>query len=77
VVDGRDRVACALAAAAYLGDRGVIVWDDATRDRYRDGFAELAAAGWARVDFHGPKPLSWSEHATAILYRRGANVLGL
>ena len=36
-VDGRARVACALAAVEYLKADGILVWDDSQRPRYADG----------------------------------------
>ena len=36
-VDGRARVACALAAVEYLAPEGILVWDDSQRPRYADG----------------------------------------
>jgi predicted O-methyltransferase YrrM len=36
-VDGRARVACALASLEYLAPEGVLVWDDSQRPRYSDG----------------------------------------
>lgn len=76
VVDGRNRVACALNAAAHLSDRGVIIWDDADRPRYEGGLHELASRGFRRIDFHGLAPVSPRARSTAILYRP-ANCLGI
>jgi len=36
-VDGRARVACALAAVEHLAPDGILVWDDSQRPRYADG----------------------------------------
>jgi hypothetical protein len=77
VVDGRDRVACALRAVDSMGEAGVLVWDDSNRERYRPGLEALASKGLSRVDFIGPKLCSRHEHATSLLYRPGRNVLNL
>lgn len=71
IVDGRNRVACALNAVARLSERGVVIWDDADRPRYQDGLRELQSRGFRRIDFHGLAPVSPRARATAILYRPG------
>lgn len=76
VVDGRMRVRCAAVAAERLTDRGVLLWDNAERVRYRPGIDALHEAGFRRVDFDGLAPIGWNRTRTSVFYR-GGNLLGL
>ena len=76
VIDGRDRVNCALNSVEALSDQGVIIWDNADRSRYRFGFDYLAEQGFRRVPFIGFGPRLARLWETAVLYRDG-NVFGL
>jgi hypothetical protein len=37
VIDGRDRVKCAINAFPFLSDKGVLIFDDTQRERYHSG----------------------------------------
>jgi hypothetical protein len=76
VIDGRDRVNCALNGVEALSDRGVIIWDNADRGKYRPGFDYLAEQGFRRVPFIGMGPRLARVWETAVLYRDG-NCFGL
>jgi hypothetical protein len=76
VIDGRDRVNCALNGVEALSDRGVIIWDNADRGKYRPGFEFLAEKGFRRVPFIGMGPRLARVWETAIFYRDG-NCMGL
>lgn len=76
VIDGRDRVNCARQAVGRLADAGVIVWDNAERERYREGYALLEAQGFRRIDFVGLGPINPKAWMTSIFYR-AANCLGI
>lgn len=76
VVDGRDRVNCAIQAVAHLSERGVIVLDDSDRERYAAAFEHLRAAGFAALSIEGLKPTGIGVDETTIFYRPG-NCLGL
>jgi len=76
IVDGRDRVNCAIHSVDALGPGGVIVWDNTDRPNYAPGLARLAELGFRRVDFEGIAPVEPIRARTSILYRDG-NVLGL
>jgi hypothetical protein len=76
VVDGRDRVNCALHSLETLSERGVIIWDNSERSRYEPGYRHLAQAGFRRVDFEGHGPINATSWMTSIFYRDG-NCLGL
>jgi len=56
VVDGLARNACCRLAPEHLTDTGLILLDDSDRTAYRNGHDALAALGFGRVDFFGPKP---------------------
>lgn len=51
LVDGRDRVNCALQSLTCLTEDGVIIWDDSHRRRYAVGLAELQQRGFRRVEY--------------------------
>lgn len=76
VVDGQDRVACAMAAVDALNPGGVVIWDNADRDIYKDGYAFLSDRSFRRLDFHGHGPIWIKEWSTTIFYRDG-NCLGI
>jgi len=78
VIDGFDRNECARVCPDVLTDDGVIVWDNADREReYADGFDHLRARGFARLDFDGLGPLNGYGWRTTVFYRRAANWLGI
>lgn len=76
VVDGRDRVNCALASVESLAPDGVMVWDNTERKRYAVGLRRLSKAGFRRIDFRGPSPINTFESQTSVLYRP-RNCLGI
>jgi hypothetical protein len=76
VVDGRNRVQCALNGIERLTGRGVLIWDDVDRPRYDDGVRQLLERGFRKLDFHGLAPVSPRARTTAIFYRAG-NCLGI
>jgi hypothetical protein len=76
VIDGRDRVNCALNAVPALSERGVIVWDNADRSKYRPGHRFLAQQGFRRVPFIGMGARIARVWDTSIFYRDD-NCLGL
>ena len=66
-VDGRARVACALASLEHLAPGGVLVWDDSQRPRYSDGIRRTRL----KVKrFRGFAPSLPYPRATAILTHR-------
>jgi hypothetical protein len=76
VVDGRDRVNCALQCLAALTDDGVVIWDDSHRSRYRVGIAFLAKHGFRRLRFTGLGPIAPNPGETSVFYRP-SNCLGI
>jgi hypothetical protein len=69
IVDGQDRVDCGKEAVAGLKPGGVVLWDNADRDAYKDGYDFLHSHGFRRIDFHGHGPIWIKEWSTAIFYR--------
>jgi SAM-dependent methyltransferase len=76
VVDGRDRVRCAVQSVGALAAGGVLLWDNTDRPNYAPGLDELRGLGFRRIDFDGLAPVEPIRTRTSILYRDG-NVLGL
>ncbi len=76
VVDGRDRVNSARNSLERLAPAGVIVWDNADREYYRDGHDHLHANGFRRLDFHGYGPCNTKPWLTSVFYR-AENCLGI
>lgn len=71
VIDGRERITCAQTACQALSSRGVIIFDDAQREKYAAGTQWLLAQGFRRIDFTGFKPVGISLDRTSIFYRSG------
>ncbi len=76
IIDGRDRVNCAVHAMTALKPDGVILWDDTYRSEYQEGYDALARAGYRRIDFRGFAPVFNQYGQTGIFYRPG-NCLGI
>jgi hypothetical protein len=76
IIDGRDRVRCALNSIKNLDKDGVLVFDDTNRERYNEGFDYLLKIGFKKLDFEGFKPTDFSAHKTSIFYKEG-NCLGI
>jgi predicted O-methyltransferase YrrM len=66
-VDGRARVACALAAVEHLAPDGVLVWDDSQRPRYADG---IRRTGLKVHRFRGFAPSLPYPRESAVLRQR-------
>lgn len=76
VVDGRNRIQCAINSLKALKREGVIIWDNSDRSRYDEGYAFLIRNGFMRLDFKGLGPINGYEWCTSIFYRAG-NCLGI
>lgn len=77
IIDGRDRVNCALHCADSLKDDGVVIFDDTDREEYTSGREHLKGLGFKELRIMGLKPMVLSVGAaTSIFYREG-NCLGL
>lgn len=69
VIDGRDRVNCSLNALGALKENGVIIWDNADRPAYAEGYKFLMDNGFKRLDFHGMGPINSKMWTTSIFYK--------
>ena len=76
LIDGRDRVACCRNAVGALKPDGVILWDNADRTEYGEGYRFLTEQGFKRLDFFGLGPINSRPWSTAVFYRAG-NCLGV
>lgn len=76
VVDGRDRVNCLMHGLAALSERGVILLDDAQRERYAPAIDHARGLGFRALPLEGAKPLGNRVRRTVLLYRPG-NCLGV
>lgn len=69
MVDGRDRVNCCKNSISALNAGGVLVLDDAERQRYREGIDFLLSSGFKKIDFWGLAPAIDYQKCTTIFYR--------
>jgi hypothetical protein len=76
VVDGRDRVRCALNSVVALKPGGIILWDDSFRPEYQEGYDALARLGFRKLPFIGLAPVINQCSETGIFYRPD-NCLGI
>jgi precorrin-6B methylase 2 len=76
VIDGRDRVRCALNCLTALKRDGVILWDNSERTEYRPGYDYLEGQGFRRLDFTGMGPINAYDWSTSLFYR-SENCLGI
>ncbi len=76
IVDAHDRNACMKHAPEWVTDRGVVVLDDAQRERYQSGTGFLLAEGFRKLEFEGLKPGGIRAYRTTIFYRDN-NCLGI
>lgn len=76
VIDGRERVNCSRIAVDHLTDSGVIIWDNAERQRYTEGIKFLKEKGFRKIDFMGHGPIGHHQSCTSIFYRED-NCLGI
>ena len=76
VIDGHDRVRCAVHACAGLTKGGVIILDDANRESNLEAARHLEQTGFRRIDFEGPKPAGIVLERTSVFYKT-ENCLGI
>lgn len=76
VIDGRDRINCAIQSAKCLDIYGVIIWDNTERERYAPGKKWLSERGFRELEFWGLGPINADEWCTSIFYR-DKNCLGI
>jgi len=76
VVDGRDRVRCAINGYQSLSASGVVILDDSEKDKYAEAGRFYADKGFKRLDFAGLKFSGFSSAHTSVFYR-STNCLGI
>lgn len=76
VIDGRDRVNCALASLDSLKPDGVILWDNSDRPDYEQGYQALFERGFKKLEFRGMAPMVGIKNETGVFYRPD-NCLGI
>lgn len=76
IIDGRDRVNCAINCIHALKENGVVVFDDTDRRQYSKAFDFLATSGFKRIDFKGMGPGLTMKFETSVFYRTD-NVFGI
>jgi len=76
VIDGRNRVKCVYTSVDFLTDRGIIVFDDSNREKYREGIDFLLSAGFRQLRFTGFSPIEFLKCETSLFYKPG-NLVGL
>lgn len=69
IIDGRERVQCAINCIQALKEDGVIIWDNSDRIEYIEGYDFLKDQGFKKIDFIGLGPISHSESQTTLFYR--------
>lgn len=76
VIDGRDRVNCAINSLRALKPEGVILWDNSDRAEYETGYRFLYDNGFRKIEFTGYTPVITMKNETGIFYRPN-NALGI
>lgn len=76
VIDGRDRVNCCKNSIASLKPGGIVILDDAEREKYREGVSLLENEGFKKIEFWGIAPMINYLKCTIIFYRED-NCLGI
>lgn len=69
VIDGRERINCAVNSLDALTEKGIIIWDNSERSEYIDGYNFLYENGFRRLDFCGMGPINSYNWCTSIFYR--------
>jgi len=76
IVDGSHRNQCIKAAIPELSESGVIILDDAQREKYESGKQMLRDEGFRQLGFEGLKPGSRMPSKTVVYYKED-NCLGI
>lgn len=76
IIDGRNRVKCALNSFKHLTSDGVLILDDSSREEYQEIWKFYLGKGFREITFQGLKPNGFSIDHTTVFYRDG-NCLGI
>jgi hypothetical protein len=69
LIDGRERVETMMQAVGLLNDGGVIVLDNADREKYATGVKFLHGRGFRSIHFVGMCPGGYRSACTQLFYR--------
>ncbi len=70
LVDGRDRVNCAINSFEKLKESGVIIVDDMFREKYELLYSFFREKGFKDLTLSGISPGQLLEHKTTVFYRQ-------
>lgn len=76
VLDGHDRINCAINSLTALKEDGILIWDNSDRIEYESGYNFLCKNGFRKIEFVGLVPIINFKSETAIFYRPN-NCLGI
>jgi len=76
LVDGRERVACIKNAVNKLKENGVIILDDAEREKYKEAFTFMKSKGFRYLPFSGIAIGAIHDKSTVVFYK-DQNCLGI
>ena len=71
IVDGRDRVNCAIQSVNALSEKGVLILDDSEREKYQEARIFLQKEGFKELSFSGISPGFFYRKATSVFYKDG------
>ncbi len=69
IIDGRDRVHCAMNSLEALKSDGIIIWDNSDREEYEEGYKFLISNEFKKIEFIGLVPIVNYKSETGIFYR--------
>ena len=76
LIDGRRRIACLRSAIPKVAPGGVIILDNADRERYSQVVNKLSGselANWSELRFPGPTPYFWDSMSETCIWMRPQN----
>jgi hypothetical protein len=76
VIDGRDRINCAVNSLGSIKNNGVIIWDNSDRSEYEEGIKLLLGNGFRKIEFIGMCPIVNLKSETGLFYKTN-NVLNI
>jgi hypothetical protein len=70
LVDGRARTDALLIAESKVSTKGMLILDNAERNRYADASKDLVRRGWRETRFSGPGPFVDHEFWDTVVFSR-------
>jgi len=77
VIDGRNRVRCAINSYKSLSESGVVIFDGFSKDKHIDVFRFYLASGFRKIDFVGLKFKGFGKSICTTIFYRSNNCLGI